>query len=149
MNANNDAAFAASYALARHLPDMERGFTITTNYGELAITSEEARRHPAIRHEVESLLKFRLHQAEGSAEGAAPDTADNTITTEASEVVVRPDTATREVTLSIHSRGDANPQALGNVALVLPAALACRLGALLLASGTVLEDAAGHEGGTQ
>ena len=60
----NEAAQAARYALSRHVPDMARGFTIATHYGELDITAEEATRHPAIVQEVESLLRFRLHLAE-------------------------------------------------------------------------------------
>lgn len=28
---------AISYALSRHIPDMARGFTIATNYGELDV----------------------------------------------------------------------------------------------------------------
>lgn len=60
----NEAAQAARYALSRHVPDMARGFTIGTNYGELTITADEAARHPDIRHSVESILKFRLHAAE-------------------------------------------------------------------------------------
>ncbi len=148
MNVNDEAAFAASYALARQLPDMERGFTIGTTYGELHITDEEVRRHPAIRHEVESILKFRLHQAEGTTEDAASGGTGNVITTETSDVVVRPSSATREITLSIHPKGDENPQAPEKVSLVLSAALACELGALLLASGQALDESAKGEGGT-
>jgi hypothetical protein len=30
-----------TYALSRHVPDMERGFTIHTNYGDLEIHQDE------------------------------------------------------------------------------------------------------------
>lgn len=33
---------ALEYALAKVLPDMERGFTINTNYGELVIDADDA-----------------------------------------------------------------------------------------------------------
>ncbi|WP_426661956.1 hypothetical protein [Rhodanobacter aciditrophus] len=59
-----DAAFAASYALNRHIPAMANGFTIDTDYGSLTITAEEARKHPELRHVVESIMQFRLYQAE-------------------------------------------------------------------------------------
>jgi len=52
------------YALSRHLPAMADGFSISTVYGEVRITAEESRRHPAFRHELESLLRFRLFRAE-------------------------------------------------------------------------------------
>jgi hypothetical protein len=62
------AALAVSYALARHVPDMARGFTIATNYGELSIAAAEAFRHPEIARAVESILQMRLRMAErGSA----------------------------------------------------------------------------------
>lgn len=32
-----------TYALNRHIKDMERGFTIKTNYGDLEVDSEEAK----------------------------------------------------------------------------------------------------------
>lgn len=34
---------ALKYAMAKCLPDMERGFTISTNYGELPIEAESAK----------------------------------------------------------------------------------------------------------
>ena len=70
MTTPHDAALAASYALNRHVPDMARGFTICTSYGELPITADEATQHPEIRHAVESIVKFRLFVAE-RAGGAA------------------------------------------------------------------------------
>ena len=69
MNTANDAAFAASYALNRHAPDMANGFAIETSYGALTITSDEVRQHPELQRAVESILQFRLHVA-GRAGGA-------------------------------------------------------------------------------
>lgn len=70
----------------------------------------------------------------------------NVMVTEAAEVIVRPDSATREVTLSIQPRADA-ASAVSAVSLVLPAPLACRIGALLVAGGEVLHQPAQPEGG--
>jgi hypothetical protein len=72
MNADvaKEAAFAACYALSRHVADMVRGFTLQTSYGELAITADEVRQHPELQHAVESILQFRLHQAERAAREA-------------------------------------------------------------------------------
>lgn len=66
MNADaaKEAAGAASYALSRHVPDMASGLTIQTSYGELVISADEVRRHRELQHAVESILQFRLHQAE-------------------------------------------------------------------------------------
>lgn len=72
MNADlQDVAFAARYALNRHIPDMARGFTISTSYGELAITADEIRRHPELRHAVESIVQFRLFAAERAEANAS------------------------------------------------------------------------------
>lgn len=68
MNTQHHDILAASYALARHLPALAAGFSICTTYGELHITAAEAARHPAIRHEVESILRYRLHLAERGQE---------------------------------------------------------------------------------
>ncbi|MDN5923759.1 MAG: hypothetical protein L0H70_02025 [Xanthomonadales bacterium] len=66
MNCNpQQVAFAERYALARHIPDMTRGFTLSTHYGALPVTAEEARQHPEIRNAVESILQDRLHRVEG------------------------------------------------------------------------------------
>ena len=70
MPTEEDAAFAASYSLNRQVPDMSRGFTIGTNYGDMIITADEAREHPELVRAVESILQFRLHVA-GRAGGAA------------------------------------------------------------------------------
>lgn len=78
---------------------------------------------------------------------AAARGTDGVITTETSDVVVRPSSATREITLSIHPKGHANLQAPEKVSLVLSAATARQLGALLLASGQALDESAKDEGG--
>ena len=70
----------------------------------------------------------------------------NVVVTEAAEVIVRPDSITREVTLSIQPQLGAAP-AVNAVSLVLPAPLARSIGALLLASGETLMDATPPEGG--
>ena len=70
----------------------------------------------------------------------------NVVVTEAAEVIVRPDSATREVTLSIQPRPD-DASAVSAVSLVLPAPLARRIGALLMAGGEVLHQPAQPEGG--
>jgi hypothetical protein len=49
------------YALAKQVPDMERGFTIQTNYGELRIDSEDA---PRVARAVRSTLQKQLKHAE-------------------------------------------------------------------------------------
>lgn len=38
----NDAQLQACYDLSKQVPDMRRGFTIATNYGDIPITAEEA-----------------------------------------------------------------------------------------------------------
>ena len=70
----------------------------------------------------------------------------NVVVTEAAEVIVRPDSATRAVTLSIQPRPD-DASAVSAVSLVLPAPLARRIGALLMAGGEVLHQPAQPEGG--
>lgn len=49
------------YALAKQVPDMERGFTIQTSYGELRIDAENARRVVLV---VRSILQKQLKRAE-------------------------------------------------------------------------------------
>lgn len=61
---------AASYALSRHLPDMERGFTIVTNYGELAITAAEVAARPHLLMTFAAILHARIDAAT-SAGGVA------------------------------------------------------------------------------
>jgi hypothetical protein len=70
----------------------------------------------------------------------------NVVVTEAAEVIVRPNSATREVTLSIQPRPD-TASTVNAMSLVLPASLARHIGALLVASGEVLTDAKHPEGG--
>jgi len=48
---------AVDYALSRHVPDMERGFTIVTSYGDLIIQPDEA---PAFVELVRETLRRRL-----------------------------------------------------------------------------------------
>lgn len=50
-----------SYALAKQVPDMERGFTIQTNYGELIVQAEDAKPFIAA---ITKLLKRELRQTE-------------------------------------------------------------------------------------
>lgn len=66
-NTQTPDALAASYALNRHVPDMVRGFTITTNYGDLPITAAEVRQHPDLIQSVEYILQARLIAAGGAA----------------------------------------------------------------------------------
>lgn len=54
---------AATYAMARHVPDMERGFTIHTSYGELWIEGDEAKRHPEVMDGILAILEDRTQQA--------------------------------------------------------------------------------------
>lgn len=58
----NDHDFA-SYAISRHVPDMARGFTIHTSYGELWIEGEEVKRHPEVMDVVLAILEERTRQA--------------------------------------------------------------------------------------
>lgn len=80
---------------------------------------------------------------------ASPTEAEQVMTTNVAEVIVRPDTATREVTLSIHTKAEGTPPALAKVSLALTADAACKLGAMLLASGEVMAEAAPSDGGAQ
>ena len=52
--------FEVSYALNRHVPSMERGFTIATAYGELLIEDQDAAPFVAL---VDKLLRKRLAAA--------------------------------------------------------------------------------------
>jgi len=49
------------YALAKQVPDMARGCTIHTNYGELKLSPDEAAK---LAKAVEKLLKKRLGRGE-------------------------------------------------------------------------------------
>lgn len=62
------ASLAASYALNRHVPAMDAGFSITTGYGELWINAEEIHREPCIVRAVERILHRRLKAAERGQE---------------------------------------------------------------------------------
>lgn len=55
------SAEAIRYALAKQVPDMERGFTIQTNYGELQIDAKDA---PRVARVVHSILQKQLKRAE-------------------------------------------------------------------------------------
>lgn len=57
----NDSMLAVTYSLARHIPDMARGFTIQTHYGDLVVAADEA---PAFIRLTEKALKRRLAQLE-------------------------------------------------------------------------------------
>jgi len=49
------------YALSKQVPDMARGVTFETNYGELALSGRDAERVAAL---VRKLLEARLRAAE-------------------------------------------------------------------------------------
>lgn len=49
-----DAELNVSYKLARHVPDMARGFTICTSYGELSITN------PRLAQSIQALVRNAL-----------------------------------------------------------------------------------------
>lgn len=49
-----DAELNVSYKLARHVPDMARGFTIHTNFGELPITN------PRLAQRIQALVRNAL-----------------------------------------------------------------------------------------
>lgn len=63
-----DAEWRISYALAKQVPDMERGFAIATNYGD--ITFESGPGAERIRKAVEKELQRQLKKLEKSG-GAA------------------------------------------------------------------------------
>lgn len=59
-----------SYALAKQVPDMERGFRISTSYGEIEIDAEDA---DVIAEAVRMVLRRRLrslHAVADESEGA-------------------------------------------------------------------------------
>jgi len=55
-----DTVETIGYALAKQVPDMERGFTIQTSYGELRIDAEDAARVAKV---VRSILQKHLKRA--------------------------------------------------------------------------------------
>lgn len=57
----------ASYVLSKIIPDMERGFTIQTNFGEHQVTAEDAGRYI-------QLLKMQLQQKLNGDQAAEPAT---------------------------------------------------------------------------
>ncbi|MBB5467240.1 hypothetical protein HDG32_003360 [Paraburkholderia sp. CI2] len=59
----NEEIDRIGYALAKQVPDMERGFTIQTSYGELRIDAEDAPRFVALAR---NLLQKQLKRAEVS-----------------------------------------------------------------------------------
>ena len=61
----DQAAETTRYALAKQVPDMGRGFTISTNYGEISFASGP--HADRIRAAVESCLLADLSAAKGTA----------------------------------------------------------------------------------
>ena len=58
---------AARYALARHVPELYRGFVVETVYGPLALTAEEVAEHPEILHGIRAVLQERVDAAARAA----------------------------------------------------------------------------------
>ncbi|MBB2918301.1 hypothetical protein [Cupriavidus alkaliphilus] len=54
------------YAIAKQLPDMERGFTIHTNYGDLVIEQEDAAAFVALTGKVLRRKLARLEAGQGT-----------------------------------------------------------------------------------
>ena len=52
------------YALSRHIPDMERGFSIVTNYGEVIVPSGP------VANRIKALVKRLLEQELATAQQA-------------------------------------------------------------------------------
>lgn len=52
-----------SYALAKQVPDMERGFSVTTSYGEIVIDAEDA---AVIAEAVRMVLRRKLRSLDAS-----------------------------------------------------------------------------------
>ncbi|MDH6146090.1 MULTISPECIES: hypothetical protein [Paraburkholderia] len=55
-----------SYALAKQVPDMERGFAISTRYGDLPIDGDDAVQVAAL---VERLLRKKLRRIDSVKQG--------------------------------------------------------------------------------
>lgn len=64
---------AISYALSRHVPDMDRGFILCTRYGELEIDAADTQ---AFIQLTKNMLLKQL--AKAAAEASAQDLSDNT-----------------------------------------------------------------------
>lgn len=73
--------------------------------------------------------------------------ARNVAAMDGSTVTVRPDSATREITLSIQLHGAQATREVSGLSLVLPADASHRLGAMLVASAEVLGAGQQGEGG--
>lgn len=54
---SNELKLSLSYALAKQVPDMERGFRIETGYGAIAVDEEDALAFAAL---TERMLKKKL-----------------------------------------------------------------------------------------
>ena len=65
----SDAQLQTSYALSKQVPDMGRGFTIATNYGDIPITTEESAPFVALAQAV--LTARATEQAPASTLAAA------------------------------------------------------------------------------
>ncbi|MNF06561.1 hypothetical protein D3C80_2065350 [compost metagenome] len=58
MSLQQERELELCYAMAKQVPDMERGFSIHTNYGDIAISAEGALRAiPAVSKSLERQLK--------------------------------------------------------------------------------------------
>lgn len=68
MSLQQDIDLELSYALAKQVPDMERGFTIHTNYGDITIGAEHA---AGIIEAVRKTLERQLKAARKSQGGTA------------------------------------------------------------------------------
>lgn len=54
MTNDTDELLALSYMLAKQVPDMARGFTVHTNYGDIAIRADEAQKFMRLTEKVVS-----------------------------------------------------------------------------------------------
>lgn len=58
----SEAELNVTYKLCRHVPDMARGFTIGTNYGEFTVVGDLARRiQEMVRKDLEGQLRLARH----------------------------------------------------------------------------------------
>lgn len=55
------------YALAKQVPDMERGFLIVTNYGDIKITSYDAKRFKTLTEKIIKAQIAALQKKQGGA----------------------------------------------------------------------------------
>ena len=70
---SSGAELDLSYSLAKRVPDMERGFTISTSYGDIVI--EPGRHADAIASAVRRSLEIQLRAAELARRDTEMDTA--------------------------------------------------------------------------